>query len=232
MQLNKNVPIVVLQFQFAKRSSVPAWIPTVPPPETKNEREKRLNRQGSGQLVMGPQENSAIDGLLDGLYENGYDIVDVKHEERLDDRNPRKTFQIVQATFYRRDESDNGELVLAPVNPQAEELLDKACGGLVELCANNFWRVRVYDNPFFRRGEPVEGLHTATICCDVKKPTVQGNGQPVLVWQKERIEIEGPPSVEEWRAGYPNLYERVGNAPQPLVPGHRLTLDGDTFLLV
>lgn len=230
MQLNKNVPIVVLQFQFAKRSLVPAWIPTVPPPETKSEQGKRLNRQGSGQLVIGPQENSAIDGLPDGLYENGYVVVDVKHEERLDDRNARRTFQVVQATFHLTDANfaPSAELV----EKTQTEAFAKACEGLTELCANNFWRVRVYDNPFFRRSEPVEGLRVATICCDVKKPTVQGNGEPVLVWQKARVEIEGPPSIEEWHAGYPNLYERVGDAPQPLIPDHRLTLEGDTFLLV
>jgi len=229
MQLNKNVPAVVVQFQFTKRSSVPAWIPTVPPPETDREKEKRLNRQGSGRLVLGPQENSSVFKILEGLMANGYAIVNVKHEERRNDNRPG-TFQVVQATFWRADEN------FTPMDEFLKEVqseaFEKACEGIVQLCVCNFWRVRVYDNPFFRRGEPVEGLHCATICCDVKKPTVQGNGEPVLVWQKARIDIEGPPTRWQAQDGYPSRPVRVGTAPQPLISSHTLLMNNDTIVIV
>lgn len=182
MRLNTKVPVVILQFHFGKRSSVPAGIPTLLPPETAPEKKRRLTRQGSGKLIIGPQNNSTVVNLPEGLCENGYTVVGVRHEERLNDNRPG-AFQVVQVTFHRREASDRMLANLA--DQQAEKALSRACEGLRELCVNNFWRARVYDNPFFRQGEPVEGLRCAVVVCDMKRPTVQGNGEPVLVWQKD-----------------------------------------------
>ena len=213
MQLNEKTPIVVLSFQFTKLKAVPASIPTVPPPETMNEKEKRLNRQGSGRLVLGPQEKSSIFEMLKGLYTNGYAVVDVPHEEHQKDNRPG-TFQVVKAIFRRKDDN------FAPSSELLEKLesdaFEKALEGLVELCAYNLWRTRAYDNPFFQKGEPVEGLRTAAIVCDAKVPIVElveGELRQKRVWQKDE-------------SG-----ERVGTEPQPLVPDHTLRMNNNEIVL-
>lgn len=62
-------------------------------------------------------------------------------------------------------------------------------GGVLEcfeMLMRSLWRVRVYKNPLFRDGQPVDGKFTLSINCVNRDPLRNDDGSPRMVWNDDR----------------------------------------------
>jgi hypothetical protein len=83
---------------------------------------------------------------------------------------------------------------------------------LFNLIEGSLWQVRVYKNPLFRDGKPVEGEFTLSVNCNARQPLYNYDGTPVMRWAQ--------------------LANGAGDIKIPLNPAHILYIDGDSVSLV
>lgn len=207
LKLDKTVRSFYLQFSFSNEKAVPAWLPMQEeetPAEAKARRERKTHGTGMGVCVIEPAENCSIETLLDEIVSAGFTLVNAYYQPRVDPNNPRKCWYMARYIFVRNEDVTRDEL------GESREMIEV---GLKDICLLAFWRVRAWRNPFFKDGEPVEGLSAASVNLEARKPRYQPNGQPVVAWRRDY-------------AG-----NRVGTAPKPLAAAHYLRVKGNTLQL-
>ncbi|MDP1688904.1 MAG: hypothetical protein Q8L47_02125 [bacterium] len=196
--LNRDVRLVLLQFNFSNSDAVPATVKRLNP-ETKKESTERKSRS-SGVMVIEPTLKCSIVAFLDELEEAGYEMVDAFYNERVDakDTRGRRTYHMVRFTFARHEFVDLSDEFRGMRSAIRAELRD--------LCGNAMWRVRAFSNPFYIDGMESPDQRTLCINLEVRQPLFRPDGRPIMVWQKDE-------------SG-----NRVGDAPLPLKADYYLWL--------
>lgn len=202
-----NHRLVLLQFSFTNENVVPASVR-----EMRTEDEKalcdRLGRKPSGILTIEPTEGCSAIDILDDLESSGYQLVDAFYQERLDskDKDRNNTFFMVRFIFAQEEH--------AKVSGEFLQVRDDVRAELVKMCREALWRALAYSNPFYEKGEEVEGVRVISVNFAARKSLFQPSGQPVLVWQKDENKL------------------RVGDAPVPIPPACQLRVDLENKALV
>ena len=204
--LNSSVRMVTLQFSFSNPDAVPQTVKRSEQ-ETPDERNERKSHS-SGVMVIKPTERCSIAEFLGELEAAGYEIVDAFYKERINAKDPHRerVYHMVRFLFARRE--------LVNLSDEFKKMRDNVRIALSEMCRVALWRVRVFSNPFYKNGEEILDQRAVIINLEARKPLFHPDGQPVIVWQKDK---NG---------------ERVGDAPLPLKPDYYLRIVGDIAQLV
>ena len=207
MKLTSDVRMVLMQFSFSNPNAVPDVIRRVEPENWTGGVQRRM--RSTGVMVMEPTPSCSMLEFPAELEDQGYELVDALVQKRPDqkDRTGKAVYHAVRFTFVRREFAS--ELSEAFQNVRGiirEELL--------EMCCDALWRVRAFDNPFFRDDEEVPGQRVLVVNLEARTPLFRANGEFVTVWQKDA-------------AG-----NRVGDEPLPLEPTHHLRIVDGTVSLV
>lgn len=190
--LDEKIRYVTLQFSFAHAKAVPAAMTRHSEPETFAQSNERKTHS-SGTMIIEPIENVSLGQFVRELVGAGYELVDAFCQERLDRKDPngRKTYWMVRFMFVRRE---------CMVQDDFEAVRFQMMAALTTMCTTAMWRVRAFNNPCYQNGEEVASQRTWVVNLEARKPLFQGDGTPVVVWQKDE------------------RGERVGDAPEPLRP--------------
>ncbi|MBU1179605.1 hypothetical protein KJ885_01540 [Patescibacteria group bacterium] len=216
LNLDESVKLVSLQFSFSNRNAVPAWLPSIDP-ETPAEQQARAKRNAdaSGEEMIPPTEKCSLAMIVDDLEEAGYVLVDGLHQERINAKDTRRTYQMCRFVFLRRDAVEELRDELGSTRAKITE-------GLGELCLLAMWRVRAFLNPLFKGSvlskcpelfSGDEPPHAASINMETREPLFRPDGQPIMVWQKDE---NG---------------ERTGAEKVPLSPKHCLCVEDGAIQL-
>ena len=197
-KLGSSVRLVILQFSFTNPQAVPEVILGLPK-ETEAESAARKGRAPTGTMVIEPVEGVSVALVAAKLQAAGYELVDAKHQERVNWNNPQgKPCHTCRFIFCRREQADPSQYF----RTIRRQIID----GLDGICLVALWRVRGFENPFFSKGQAVAGTTVLSLNMEVRTPLFQADGQPVMI-----------------RAKDPNTGKRSGK-PEPLASQHRLEI--------
>ena len=199
--LDSSVRLIDVQFSFSNVNVVPAILKEREL-EGLDERDERKAREGSGQLVIAPTENTS----LRGFELAGYELVDAFYQPRIHPKNPQIIYHAVRFLFARH--------AYAHPSEGFSRGRDAICEEFRGMCQQAMWRVRAYLNPYFEGGERVQGYYTVSINLEARKPFCSSDGKPIVVWQKDE---EG---------------NRLGDAPIPIKANHNLQIVDNVVQLV
>lgn len=188
-QINPSTKLIIFQFKVSNMKTIPDSLRGLGRPPT-----EEAKHQGGqkGELVIAQTEDCGLMGIAGQLAKAGYELANCFWEER-------ELSYVVRFLFFPRES----------LEPEGFEEHQKAIlSGFAELCEGAIWQVAGYRNPFFKNGNAVTGKHVLCFTCGSRKPLLQPDGNPVVVWDKD----------EEGR--------RVGAAPRPLEASHVLQLKG------
>lgn len=203
--LNGTVRLVMLQFSFSNPDAIPATVKRQDR-ETPEERVVRKSHS-SGVMVIEPTEKCSLVEFLEELEAAGYEMVDSFCKERIDAKDPRnRAYHMVRFLFARRE--------FVELSDEFKKVRDVIRAELRSICESAVWRVRSFDNPFYKNGEEISGQRAVSVNLEARQPLLRPDGQPVTVWQKDE---NG---------------KRVGDAPLPLKANYHLRIVGDAVQLV
>jgi hypothetical protein len=201
MHLGKNVRVVSLQFSFSNARFIPEGIRRVSS-ETDEERISRKTvTEAQGVLCIPPSEKCSVAGIEDTLNRYKYFLCDAFTKSR--QANNGAYYQMVRFIFVYDKYVESF--------PSIQERLDMEAG-LKKLSEEAMWRLRAFDNPYFR--DPSFGTDRAySINLEVREPLFEG-GQPRTIWPKDQ---NG---------------QRTGEPKVALKPDHQLVIaDGSIVLM-
>jgi hypothetical protein len=100
----------------------------------------------------------------------GYELVDARYEERIHQKDARRTYHMVRFVFLR-DVSINGlhEEFLRNRNSLRKDL--------ETMCRNALWRVRIFSNPLYKNGVKTPDERVMQINMEVRQPLFSADGQ-------------------------------------------------------
>lgn len=178
VKLSDFVPLIGLQFSFSNSDVIP---PSVK--HQKKETPEESNKRGScssGNLIIKPTENCSLVELLNKLEVAGYNMIDAFYQERIDPKDPnsKRIFHMVRFLFSYR----------GYVEPSDEfrERRSAIWTELRNICQVALWRVKVFSNPFYKDGKEIPGQRALSINLEARKPLFYPDGQPVMVWPKDK----------------------------------------------
>ncbi len=204
-KLTKAPVLVTIQFSFSNPNIVPVSVKSLPRESVAESGERKA--RGTGKLVIEPTPRTSVLGLIVDLQKEGYVLVDALYQPRVDQHDAKRTYYMVRFLFAREDSAQEPFESFAEVRLQVLDDLADVAGAAM-------WRVRVFDNPYFRNGVEIAGERTVSVNLEVREPFLQTNGQPVVEWQKDENE------------------RRVGEAPVPIKPKHQLRFDSESGKVV
>ncbi len=204
--LDGTVRMVALQFSFSNPDTIPASVKRRDP-ETKGECVERKNHS-SGFLVIEPTEKCSLAELPGELETTGFEMVDAFCKERLDPKDPsgKRTYHMARFQFARRE--------IVKLSDEFKKVRDIIRAELQTICETAMWRVRAFDNPFYKNGEEIPGQRSISINLEVRTPLFRPDGQPVTVWSKD------------------GNGKRLGDSPLPIRPGYCLRVVNNAIQLV
>lgn len=203
VNVQPGVRLILLQFSFSNPEVVPHSVCQLGR-ELGAERRMRENLP-AGKLVIEPHEDVGLAGFVMQLRTNGYELVDAFHQLRDDQRNPRRTYQMVRYVFMRREHVCS---TASFVQVRATLL-----NGLLDLLVQALWRCRVYLNPLFVDGCRVVGESAVSINLDARK-SLFSCGQRIAVWRRDE---NG---------------EKMGEAPMPIQLAYELRFRDNAIEIV
>lgn len=192
--------LVLMQFIFSNRNLIPATVRQLV--KTPEENGSRAPRWG-GNLFIGPTPAVSLLGLLGDLEEAGFQLVSCKHKPRLDDMG--KINHLLRFIFGRPEHSA----------PEAGFLEKQVAvrADLAKICGEATWQCQVFQNPFFRGEEVVEGAHAISINLNARKPLLDPYGNQLKVWQRDARGM------------------KTGDAPLPVQPARELRIVYKTLVM-
>lgn len=201
--LDRPVRKVVVQFSCSNHDFVLRELPNHGK-ETTTQFSHRTDRAHNGVLIAEPTVPCWIGDLSPGI-EGDYPIVDAFTEERIDQKDPQRTYHIIRFIGLRRELAGTWPLIGGHAH-----LEDNAMYMFERLTQSFLWHVRVYANPNDSTGEIVVSIN-----CGARQPLWLPDGQPVVVWRKDE---NG---------------KRIGERPLPLAehPHPRITVRDDTIAI-
>lgn len=171
--ISSSVRMIALQFSFSNPDVVPEAVKELPA-ETQEERVTRKSR-ATGTLVVEPVHNVSIFDFLGDLDTAGYQLVDALYKERIDDHD--RSFYMTRFIFVRQEH--------VQMSPEFQRQQAAVYAALHSIVLAAMWRVRVFNNPFYQKGEEVPGVRMLSINMEGRSPLFQPDGQPILVCAKD-----------------------------------------------
>lgn len=201
-----NARLVILQFSFSNPDVISSSVRRRGK-ETEEERVIRKSHSG-GAMLIAPTAKCSLVEFLGELETAGYEMVAGFYKERIDanDLRGKRTYHMVRFLFARRE--------FAEFSAEFKKMRDVIRAELRSICEGALWRVRVFDNPYFRTGEEVPGERAVSINLEAREPLFRPDGQPIAVWPKD-----------EWG-------QRIGDAPIPIRVAHRLGVEDGAIRLL
>jgi len=197
---NNAVRLISLKFSFSNPGIVPSSVRRLES-ETPEKRDER-KRRNDGILAIEPIQNVGLSEFLEDLESAGHEMIDAYYQPRLGKDN--RTFHMVLFVFCQREH--------VKISDEFRMRRDTIIDELRKVCAQATCRVRAFVNPFYGSdNERVPGQATISVNLEARKPLLNSDSQPIMVWQKDR---EG---------------ERVGDQPVPLRPDYYLRLQDNTI---
>lgn len=196
VKIDISAQLVLVQFTLANAGALPAHL------RQRTQTQARTAGAAGTEIVPEGEKTSLaeVPAQLEAL---GFELVDGHFEVK--PRERRHAWK-VQYAFARKGSGREPHPQFAPLREAAQAELNM-------LMNDAFWRVRVFLNPLFHTGQPVEGKSAICIEADSRLARLHPNGSPVTVWQRDA-------------AG-----EKVGEAPLPLAPERILRIaDSDLGL--
>lgn len=148
----------------------------------------------AGEMILEPTVGSSIITLVADIEKCGYQLIGTSYEERAHGEGCGKHY-IVRFRFARALSGEKTTEAFRRVRYQVRRELQV-------ICEEALWTACAYSNPL---ADEKRGMN---VVLDTRKPFVQGDGQPVTVWQKDATG------------------ERIGDAPIPLKSEHHLRFSG------
>lgn len=154
------VRLVRLQFSFSNPDVIPPsirhwhW-------ETPREGVDRKSR-AIGELVIAPTVNVSVAEFPTELEAANYELVDARYEERIHQRDPKRTYHMVRFVFAPRE--------FVNISDEFRNSRSAIRADLQVMCNEALWRVRVFKNPFFKNGEEVPDQRVASVHFEVRRP--------------------------------------------------------------
>lgn len=172
-----SVAMVVVQFNFSNVNIIPASVRHLVH-ETPKEHTERKDR-ATGVLVVQPTEKCSLVEFLGELETAGYELVDAVYMERLNpnSKGPNKTYHMLRFLF--------GRVESAKISDEFKAVRDLILEDLHTICKNAMWRVRVFNNPYYRNGEEIAEQRTLSVNLEIRQP-YESNGQPIMARQKDK----------------------------------------------
>lgn len=188
------IPLVILQFRMLL-SLVSDFIP---------EREKKpavaKPQQVPGRQIVQPTKSVGLNEFVKDLFSMGYELVDCHHSPYEDDSGRQMT--VVRFILAIRDHE---------LAPEFLAKRNQLLGELERYAKEAMWQVQGHMNALFRNYELVSGLYVISLDANSREAFVDGNGKPILRWQKD----EGG--------------KRIGTEPVPLTAKKFLRINGNTI---
>ncbi len=209
MSSSPAVRMIMLQFSFSNQKQIPAWVPESLAETAEDAAERAATKVSSiGAQYLPPTERLDIGRVPDELETAGFVFNDCFWQARYALHTPKyPSYYAVRYLFWRRDFAHQITEHYAPH-------LARARAGLTELCEQNFWRARSYQNPFVIQGQVIPDTCAISLNLEVRVPRIESNGKPVVQWRKDEAS------------------RRIGSAPEPIWPSGQLTFNGSLFCLV
>ncbi|MCX6741030.1 MAG: hypothetical protein NTY61_01385 [Candidatus Parcubacteria bacterium] len=197
--------MAIVQFSFSNPDVIPDVVKRVEP-ETAPGREVRKSHS-SGVMIIAPTEKCSIESIVTGLEGAGYELVDALYQTRKDGKDPRlqRMYHMVRFVFARHE--------FAEVSPEFMGVRGAVREALQSMSATAMWRVRAFDNPFYRDGEEVPGQRALSLNFEARTPLNNPDGTPVAVWQRD---ARGA---------------KIGTSPVPIHPLYKLVVDETVRLM-
>ena len=173
-KLDGSVRLVIVQFSFSNPDVIPPSVRRRSP-ETHEERGERKDR-ADGDMILEPTAGASLAEFPRDLETAGYKLVDAFCKERINDNPHLKKYYMVRFVFARRE--------YAEISQGFWKVRDAIRAELQSICGSSLWRVRAFDNPFYKDGAEVSGQRTMSINLEVRQPLFVG-GQPVKVWERD-----------------------------------------------
>lgn len=198
----KNTRVVIMQFSFSNPNVIPSAIKRLDK-ETIEERVERKSHS-TGIMVIEPTEKCCVEEFIDELEKIGFQLVDSFYKERM---SPGKSnYHMIRFIFWRNDFAEPSE--------EFKKVFGVVRESLKTICQEALWRVRAFDNPFYKDGEEIKGQRAISINLEARNPLFLPDGSQVVAWEKDG-------------AG-----RRIGTAPVPIQPAHKLVIiDGEIGLI-
>jgi len=200
--------MIMLQFSFSNFKIVPRWV-WEKSFEKWEEWKERKDNEGTGKMLISPTENCSLVKFLNEIKTAGYEMVDALYQPRTDpkDNSRKRKYHMVRFIFARRE-------YLEELPEEFKDARENIYNELQKMCEEAMWRVRAYLNPFFQNEEEIPEQHALSINLELRKPLIQPDGKPIVVWQKD------------------NQDNRIGDAPLPLKPDHYLHITDNAIQLI
>ncbi len=204
--LDSTVRLISMQFNFSNPSVIPPKVKCLDK-ETPEERTIRKSRS-TGVMVIEPTEGCSIVQFLEELKRAGYELVDAGYKQRIDAKDPKgkRMYYMTRFIFVRSE--------LVESSDEFKAMQGILCAELQQICEDALWRVRAYNNPFYKNDEEVPGQHAVSLNFEARQPLFHPDGQTVMIWQKDAEN------------------RRVGTAPLPLKGKYHLNIVDHAVQLV
>ncbi len=170
LTLDKSVRLVILQFNFNNLAAIPASL-TDREQETATESRVRKTH-ANGVQVIAPLEKVSIASAPYDLKAADYELVDTFYQQRVDRQRPDTYYHTVRFTF--------AEHTHATPSDKFRKAHDDIRAGLVKICGDALWRVRVFLNPYFKNDHPVPGVHAVSINLEARSPFIDYTGKSIV----------------------------------------------------
>ena len=199
------VQTVIFQFSFSNGGCVFNPIRELPDEDPYD----RIVRKhtATGECVIEPTHNCSLVSFVKDLENAGYELVDAFSQKRVNGKHHGpKTYFAVRFVFARREHANPTE--------DFKEIRKTVSTILLDMCNTALWRVRAYRNPFYKKGQLLEGQTSLSINLEARTPRIDRCGKPLTVWQKDP------------------RGKHIGDAPVPIQPEHYLRINGNNVQLM
>lgn len=214
-RLNGNVRLVVLQFACSKKTRMPVSLKWREK-EIALESYERLAREdcGDGKLFMDSEVKTvSVYDFLSDLEEASYEIVDAFNQERLTEE--LKPYYIACFVFSRRE--------YVNISEDFKNKRDIIRAEFLKMAMEAMWRVKVYNNPFYKNDERVPAQYAMNIKMIARNPLVDNEGKSLFVWKKDEY---GQKIIERDENG-----KKIGDAKIMVKPEYYLRIEDNCVIL-
>jgi len=184
--LDGAVRMVALQFNFSNPRVIPESVKHLSP-ETPRERVERKSCS-TGVQVIEPTGRCSLVEFLGELGTTGYEMIDAFYKERIDQKDPsgQKKYYMVRFLFCRHESATPSEAF--------KKVRGDLRADLRTICEDALWRVRAFNNPFYRDGVEVPEQRALSVNLEARVPLFEPNGQRIMAREKdENGQKAGPP---------------------------------------
>lgn len=204
VKVDPSLRMIIIQASFTNEAAVPELLMKLTR-ETTQESGVRRER-ATGVEVIAPVERVNLATIRFDMTEAGFVLVNATYQRRVDQHNSRRTYHTVRFVYVHTSQAKQSDFDKKRVGVLAE---------LGRMLSDAFWRVRVFNNPYFKDGVPIGDERMLSINLEARVPRYMPDGTLVAHWKKDV-----------------HSGERVGDRPLPIEPAAQLTIKKGILSLV